>query len=89
MPLTGKWGIYWINEDGQRHEAILGPYDTVSVPVGLSRGFRNASDETAMMLAIVGGTDPGKVHWPQETIDEAREHGIGLDENQDLVLLDK
>ena len=89
IPLTGKWGIYWVNADGERHEAILEAYDTVSVPVGLSRGFRNAGDETAMMLAIVGGTDPGKVHWPQETIDEAREHGIGLDQNQDLVLLDK
>ena len=89
IPLTGKCGIYWINEDGSKHEAILEPYDTVSVPIGLSRGFRNAGDETAYMLAVVGGTDPGKVHWPQETIDEAREHGIGLDENGDLVVLDK
>jgi len=39
------------------------------------------------MLAIVGGTDPGKVEWPQETVDMAREHGIGLDENGDLALL--
>lgn len=89
IPLTGKWGIYWINEDGEKHEAILEPYDTISVPIGLSRGFRNAGDEPAYMLAVVGGTDPGKVHWPQETIDEAREHGIGLDANGDLVVLDK
>jgi mannose-6-phosphate isomerase-like protein (cupin superfamily) len=84
--LTGKWAIYWQNRDGARHEVILEPYDTVSVPIGLSRGFRNAGEETALMLAIVGGTDPGKVEWPQETIDMAREHGIVLDENGDLVM---
>lgn len=88
IPVTGKWAIYWDNSDGKRHEVILEPLDTVSVPIGLSRGFRNAGNEPAMMLAVVGGTDPGKVHWPQETIDEARKFGIGLDENQDLVILD-
>ena len=67
---------------------MLEPYDTVSVPIGASRGFRNAGDETALMLAVVGGTDPGKVRWPDETIDEARRHGIGLDDNGDLVVLE-
>ena len=57
------------------------------MPIGLSRGFRNAGDDTAYMLAIVGGTDPGKVEWPQETVDMAREHSIGLDENGELALL--
>jgi len=85
--LTGKWGIYWQNQDGTEHETILNQYDTVSVPIGLSRGFRNAGEETAYLLAIVGGTDPGKVEWPQETVDMAREHGIGLDENGDLAML--
>jgi mannose-6-phosphate isomerase-like protein (cupin superfamily) len=88
IPLTGKWGIYWQNSDGQRHEVVLEPYDTVSVPIGASRGFRNAGDDTALMLAVVGGTDPGKVHWPEETIEEGRSHGIGLDENGDLVPLE-
>ncbi len=89
IPLTGKWAIYWQNSDGTRHEVALEPYDTVSVPIGLSRGFRNASDETALMLAVVGGTDPGRVHWPEETIEEARNHGIGLDDQGDLVVLEK
>ena len=60
----------------------------MSVPIGLSRGFRNAGDDTAMMLAIVGGSDPGRVEWPQETVDMARDHGIELDENGDLAVLD-
>jgi hypothetical protein len=40
------------------------------------------------MLAVVGGTDPGKVRWPDETVAEARRHGIGLDDNGDLVVLE-
>jgi len=70
--LSGSWVIQWKNQDGTMYETILGQYDTVSVSVGLSRGFRNVSDETAMMRAIIGGTNPGKVLWPQETIDEAK-----------------
>lgn len=88
IPLTGKWALYWQNSDGQRHEVLLDPYDTISVPIGASRGFRNAGTEEAMMLAVVGGTDPGRVHWPEETIEEARRYGIGLDDNGDLVVLD-
>ena len=41
-----------------------------------------------MMLAIVGGTDPGRVQWPQETVDIALKHGIGLDYKGDLVVLE-
>jgi len=85
--LTGKWAIYWQNKDGTQYEVILEPYDTVSVPIGLSRGFRNAGNETAYLLAVVGGTDPGKVIWPDETLEMARDHGIGLDERGDLVVM--
>ena len=83
--LSGTWAVQWQNMDGAKHEAILGQFDTVSVPIGLSRGFKNVGDETAMMLAIIGGTDPGKVLWPQETIDEAKKHGIEFDVTGDLV----
>jgi mannose-6-phosphate isomerase-like protein (cupin superfamily) len=83
--LTGTWAVEWQNMDGAMHEAILGRYDTVSVPIGLSRGFKNVGADSAMMLAIIGGTHPGKVLWPEETIDEARKHGIEFDIAGDLV----
>jgi len=83
--LSGTWSIDWQNSDGTLHEAILTQYDTVSVPIGLSRGFKNVGEESAMMLAIIGGTDPGKVLWPQETTDEAKKHGIEFDVSGDLV----
>ncbi len=64
---------------------MLEPYDTISVPVGVSRGFRNLGDASGLMLAILGGTDAGRVHWPAETIAEARKYGLTLDEHGDLV----
>ncbi len=86
VPLKGRWGIYWQNKNGTKHEVVLDPYDTVSVPIGLSRGFRYLGKGEGLMLAIVGGTDPGRVHWPKETVDEAKKHGFVL-KNGDLVEL--
>jgi hypothetical protein len=84
IPMTGKWGIFWQNTDGKKHEVVLEPYDTVSVPVGLSRGFRYLGKGEGLMLAIIGGTDPGRVHWPKETVELAKKHGMMLKDG-DLV----
>lgn len=86
MPLIGDWEIRWKNLEGDEHKVVLGPYDTISVPEGVSRGFRNLGDESNLMLAILEGTDAGRVHWPQETIDEARDHGLVLNADGDLVV---
>ena len=82
MPLSGRWAICW-GPRGER-EVVLEQYDTISVPVHVMRGFRNAGDETALMLAIVGGHDPGKVGWPEEM--KARVRGIGYELTEDGVL---
>jgi mannose-6-phosphate isomerase-like protein (cupin superfamily) len=63
MPLSGRWAICWGPAGGR--EVILEQYDTISVPVHVMRGFRNVGTESAMMLAIVGGHDPGRVGWPE------------------------
>lgn len=84
VPMKGRWGVYWQNKDGSRFEVVLDPYDTLSVPIGVSRGFRYLGRGTGLMMAIVGGTDPGRVHWPKETIERAKKHGFVL-RNGDLV----
>jgi mannose-6-phosphate isomerase-like protein (cupin superfamily) len=86
IPMIGKWELYWQNRDGKQHQVTLGPYDTISVPIGLSRGFRYADKGEGLMLAIVGGTDPGRVHWPKETVMEAAKFGFVL-RGGDLVEL--
>lgn len=79
MPLSGRWSIHWGPDGGK--EVILEPYDVISVPTHVMRGFRNAGDETALLLAIVGGHDPGKVGWPERMKEMARAAGLELTED--------
>lgn len=82
MPLTGRWAIFW-GPNGER-ELILEPYDVISLPVHVMRGFRNAGTETGLLLAIVGGHDPGKVGWPESMKQMARAAGLELTEDGTL-----
>lgn len=64
MPLEGKWAICWLDGEGAQQEVLLGEHDMISVPPGVWRGFRNESGKKALMLAINGGTERGRVTWP-------------------------
>lgn len=83
MPLTGRWSIFWGPEGAK--EVILEPYDVISLPVHVMRGFRNVGTETAMMLAVVGGNDPGRVGWPASMKVMAEAAGLTLDAEGNLV----
>ncbi len=76
MPLTGRWAIFW-GPNGAR-EVILDQYDVISVPLHVMRGFRNAGPQAALLLAVVGGHDPGKVGWPETMKQKARSAGFEL-----------
>ena len=82
MPLSGRWAIYW-GPQGER-EVILEQYDVISVPIHVMRGFRNVGKETAMMLAVVGGHDPGRVGWPESMKEQAAAAGLVLDGDGNL-----
>ena len=43
------------------------------------RGFRNVGEDNAMMLAVVGGNDPGRVGWPESMKGMAAAAGLSLD----------
>lgn len=83
MPLTGTWCVFW-GPTGDK-ELVLEPWDVISIPVHVMRGFRNIGDETAHIMAIVGGRDPGKVGWPEKTIQMARAAGLVLNSEGVLV----
>ena len=83
IPMSGRWSVYW-GDDGEQ-EIELGPWDVVSVPVGVLRGFRNIGDSHAHLMAIIGGTDSGKVSWAQSVLDRAEQTGLALDETGALV----
>ena len=77
MPIDGKLAVFW-GEHGE-NEVVLGPLDTISVPIGVMRGFRNVDRKTIQVIAIVGGNDGGRLTWHKELIEEAKEHGGQLD----------
>src|SRR5436309_16133797 len=54
VALTGRWAVYWGDEGEQ--EVVLEPFDTISIPPGVMRGFRNAGPEHGYLMAILGGT---------------------------------
>ena len=51
--MKGRFSIYW-NDDGGE-EVELGIYDTISVPPGVCRGFRNISNEEGILQVIISG----------------------------------
>jgi mannose-6-phosphate isomerase-like protein (cupin superfamily) len=83
MPLSGRWSIFW-GPEGSR-EVILEAHDVISMPIHVMRGFRNVGDETAMMLAVVGGHDPGRVGWPESMKAMAASAGLVLDDAGNLL----
>ena len=83
VPLSGTWAIIW-GDEGE-NELTIGPWDVVSVPTGIMRGFRNDSGEDAVLLAILGGTDPGRVTWAESIVVAARIRGVGLDADGNVV----
>ena len=83
VALSGEWGIYW--GDNGENEIILRQWDTISVPPGVMRGFRNVGKESAHLMAILGGTDPGRVSWAQKVLEQAKQTGLRLNEHGDLM----
>ncbi len=83
IPLSGEWAIYW-GDDGE-NEIVLGQWDTISVPPGVMRGFRNTGNQDAYLMAILGGTDAGRVAWAPAVLEKARQTGLQLDEQGNLI----
>lgn len=76
VALTGRWEVFW-GPQGHR-KVILEQWDTVSIPPGVSRGFRNVSVEAAYLMAMASGQDPGMINWPVQVRAAALAVGIAL-----------
>lgn len=76
IALTGTWSVFW-GPEGER-SLTLERWDTVSIPAGVSRGFRNVSDEPAYLLGMASGQDPGMIEWPASVRAAATTAGIHL-----------
>lgn len=76
LVLTGQWEVFWGPEGGRK--VVLGQWDTVSIPTGVSRGFRNVSGEPAYLLGMASGQDPGMINWPASVRAAAQAVGVNL-----------
>ena len=57
------------------------------MPIGIYRGFRNVSDNPdALLIAVVGGPDAGKVDWHPSVVAEARKTGLSVDDDGNLIV---
>lgn len=83
ISMSGRWSVFW-GDDGE-NEVILEPWDVVSVPTEVMRGFRNVGDEHGYLMAILGGTDAGRVAWAQRVLDQAEETGLSLDSDGNVL----
>ena len=76
VALTGRWEVFW-GPEGSR-SVTLEPWDTVSIPPGVSRGFRNVGSEPAYLMGMASGQDPGMINWPDPVRAAAQAAGVHL-----------
>lgn len=76
VALSGQWQVFW-GPQGER-SLRLQRWDTISIPPGVSRGFRNVGDEPAWLMGLAGGTDPGMINWPAQVRAAAAAAGVTL-----------
>jgi mannose-6-phosphate isomerase-like protein (cupin superfamily) len=76
VALTGRWEVFW-GPSGER-SLVLEPLDTVSIPPGVSRGFRNVASQPSLLLGIASGSDPGDINWPAQVRAAAAAVGVQL-----------
>lgn len=87
IPLTGRWRFYYgfdpERPDELAGEVFLEPWDLISFPPGLWRGFENVSETNAFGLGILDPHDPfisKDPHWPDWVAAEAAKLGLAADE---------
>ena len=76
VALSGHWQVFW-GPTGER-SLLLERWDTVSIPPGVSRGFRNVGDEAAWLMGMASGADPGMINWPEPVCAAAAAAGVTL-----------
>lgn len=93
LMLSGRWRFYWGADPDPakaQGEAILGPWDYITLPPGLYRGFEVAPDETeeAWLFAVLeahaafASKDP---IWSPQIVQHAAEHGFHADESGKMI----
>jgi mannose-6-phosphate isomerase-like protein (cupin superfamily) len=76
VALTGRWEVFW-GPAGER-SVVLEQWDSISIPPGVSRGFRNVAPEASYLMGMASGRDPGNINWPAQVRAAAQAVGVTL-----------
>ena len=73
--LRGRFEVYWNDDGGERVE--LNEFDTISLPPGVCRGFRNIGNDDAILQVIISGGvhDMDDIDFPKATADQLAAFG--------------
>jgi mannose-6-phosphate isomerase-like protein (cupin superfamily) len=81
---SGHWSFNF-GEHGDDARVQAGPGDVVSFPIHCFRGFENIGEDVGFLWSVLGGDVPGRVTWAPGVFDLARDYGLVLLENGNLV----
>lgn len=72
FPLDGRFDMFW-GDDGES-AITLQRWDTISMPMGIMRGFKNMNDRTLHVLVMIGGENnatQGSIEYHESVVPAA------------------
>lgn len=81
---SGRWA-FALGPNKEDGAVILGPGDTISIPIHVFRGFKNIGDDVGFLFGVLGGDDPGHVTWAPYVFDNAKKYGLILLDDGSLI----
>ncbi|WP_017798090.1 cupin domain-containing protein [Oceanobacillus kimchii] len=87
--LTGEWRFYWGNsEDEIEGETILKPWDMISLPPYMYRGFENIAEEDAWLFSILEQHEvfdrPDPI-WDPKVVKKGEEYNFRVDDKGKMI----
>lgn len=87
--LTGKWRFYWGNSaDEIEGEIILVPWDMISLPPYMFRGFENLSEEESWIFSILEQHEvfdrPDPI-WDPKVVKKGEEYDFKVDNKGKMI----
>ena len=81
---NGQWDLHWgFNPEPQT--AAFAEGDLCSIPTWIYRGFQNTGTQDGFMFTALGGNDTGGILWGPATLEAAREQGVHLTEDYEII----
>ena len=84
MCTNGQWDLHWGFNPGHQ-TAAFAEGDLCSIPTWIYRGFQNTGTQDGFMFTALGGDDTGGILWGPATLDAARQQGVHLTEDYEII----